>query len=251
MCNRRASVLAFSLLLVAGFAARASDYSHICRTADGAYEMDDGALSAAGAAPRQPIPHETVGDTVLSEKVGYCIARGRRFPFESRVYVRAIRFREAGQLREADLLCELASDGLPAAYTCEREVVTRDFKASATKAGPASGGGTIWTHNGSVMRLESSASERRFVYAIPRRGMLDAGAKSGDVVFEGRRDGTTYSGTAYIFNKSCGRVAYRVAGSVAANERRIVLEGQVPVLGPACSVRSRRRDRLQFDLLDR
>jgi len=152
---------------------------------------------------------------------------------------------------QVDALCELASDGLPAAYKCDREVVTLDTKSDQSVVPPPTPNASIWDHNGSRLRLESSGSERRFVYEQPRRGMRDAGAAPGDTVFEGRREGRTYTGTAYIFSKACGKVAYQVAGNISQDERQVVLEGQAPSLGADCKTRSYKRDELVFELIAR
>ncbi|MGE3914981.1 MAG: hypothetical protein AB7F78_04715, partial [Hyphomicrobiaceae bacterium] len=132
-------------------------------------------------------------------------------------------------------------------------VVTHDSSRNSTSGSTApttAAKGSYWTHNGSRLRLEANGAERRFVYDLPRRGMLDAGANPGDAVFEGRREGATYSGTAYVLSKACGRVGYQVAGNISADERSVVVEGQVPLHGPGCSVRAYRRDVLRFDLLE-
>ncbi|MDX2155554.1 MAG: hypothetical protein SFW09_03505 [Hyphomicrobiaceae bacterium] len=244
-------------LVVAGWfagegAAHASDYSHVCRTIDDQYEIDDGVLVRKTDRDRNAIPYETLRETVLSRREGYCIARGQQFKFESRSYALRIRFRDNGRPVELEALCELAADGLPAAYTCEREVVTREETGGVTdRPVQPTSGPSHWSHNGSVMRLEANGADRRFVYEVPRRGLVEAGVKPGDTVFEGRREGQTYTGAAYIFTRSCGRVGYSVAGNVSADERTVVLEGQAPLMGEDCKPRAYRRDRLQFDLTKR
>ena len=233
----------------------ASDFQHTCRTADGLFELNDDELYAAGVSG-QPIAYQSVRKTVLAERRGYCVAAGQTFQFESRSYVHRIRFNNGAGFIEVDALCEFAADGLPAAYTCEREVITFQTGGAGGQSGDQSNGGatgapTKWNHNGSLMLLEASGAERRFVYDVPRQGMIAAGARPGDVVFAGRREGATYSGTAYIYSPSCGQVGYPVAGNVSSDERSVVLEGQAPRLGSDCTVKSYRRDRLQFDLLGR
>ncbi len=232
--------------------AAASDFLHQCRTADGQFELNDDELYATGTSSSQPIDYQSVRKTILAERRGYCIAAGQKFKFESRSYVHRIRFNLGGGPIEVDALCEFAADGLPAAYNCEREVVT--FQTGSTggnSGGGTQGGSTAWNHNGSVMRLEANGAERRFIYEVPRPGMVNAGARPGDVVFAGRRDGATYSGTAYMFSKSCGQVGYPVAGNVSPDEQGVVLEGQAPRLGSDCAVKSYRRDRLKFELTGR
>jgi hypothetical protein len=246
---------ALGFALAAPTATIASDYSHECRSADGQYEMWDEELSATSDEKKTAIPYTTLKDTILAQKEGYCLSRGSKFGYESKTYVRKVRFERDGERIEIDLLCELATDGLPAAYSCEKEVVTRQTQSS--------GGGqqqdrqdgdtttAIWSHNGSVMRLEANGEARIFSYENPRPGMRNAGAKQGDIVFEGKRVGQTYSGTAYIFSKDCGRTAYPVTGSVLPGDRGVVLEGDAPVLGKGCKQTATRHDRLQFDYVAR
>ena len=121
-------------------------------------------------------------ESVLAHKRGYCLANGNKYEFESKTYVLSIGFLGEDGPLQIDALCELASDGLPAAYTCEREVVTLDTKSSQSVVPPPATNASIWDHNGSRIRLESSGSERRFVYEQPRRGMRDAGAAAGHSV---------------------------------------------------------------------
>jgi hypothetical protein len=164
-----------------------------------------------------------------------------------------IRFLEKGQTVELDALCELAADGLPAAYACEQEVVTSERSVADASQAPQPGAAvsTLWTHNGSVMRLVASGASRSFVYEVPRRGLVEVGVKPGDVVLEGRREGQTYTGTAFIFTQACGRVGYPVSGQVLEGERRVVVTGEAPLMGPGCTPRAYRHDRLQFDLVRR
>lgn len=243
-----ASLAAVTLLPAMVLPAAASDFLHQCRTADGQFELNDDELYATGTSTGQPIAYQSVRKTILAERHGYCIAAGQKFKFEARTYVHRIRFDLGGGPIEVDALCEFAADGLPAAYNCEREVVTFQTGSPGGNSGGSQDGPTAWNHNGSVMRLEADGAERRFIYDVPRPGMLNAGARSGDVVFAGRREGATYSGTAYIFSKSCGQVGYPVAGNVSPDERSVVLEGQAPRLGSDCAVKSYRRDRLKFEL---
>lgn len=241
----RLRLIGLVVLAASATAAEASDYFNECRTADGRYEMIDGQLALTADPGRADVPYTTVRETVLSERKGYCLAKGQRFTFEARTWVARLRVIEGGQPVEIDALCEMAGNGLPAAYACEREVVTMD-----RSTGPARPVATArqWTHNGSVMRLDADGAARRFVYVMPRPGMAQAGAKAGDVMFEGMRSGGSYAGTAYIFTRACGRLGYTVRGTVSADDRRVELMGEVPLLGPGCAVRGTRPDRLVFEL---
>lgn len=269
-------IIGSALLLGGPAPLMATDYTHDCRSSDGSYQMWDELLSAEADPKHESIPYTTVRDTVLSEKQGYCLSKGKKFEFEAKSYVRRVRFEREGRTQEIDLLCDLAADGLPAAFTCEQEVVTKDTGPSAApppaapKPNVIEDDGSdgiplqddtpedglqsttaIWTHNGSVMRLDAEGVNRVFSYENPRPGMRKAGAKPGDVVFEGRREGNTYTGTATIFSKECGRASYPVRGEVSPDERSVVLTGQVPLIGKGCRITGHRRDVLRFDYVRR
>jgi hypothetical protein len=107
-----------------------------------------------------------------------------------------------------------------------------------------------WTHNGSVMTLAASGTKREFFYQIPREGLATVGIKPGTLLFTGHRSGNTYSGTAYVFNKRCGPIAYDVSGEVASDDRGVTMRGQVPLMDSSCRVGSTRDDTLVFTLED-
>jgi len=94
----------------------------------------------------------------------------------------------------------------------------------STASLPASAGTSIWNHNGSEMLLQSSGSSRIITYHNPRRGIS---ARPGQLLFEGRRVGNRYSGTAYTFRSGCRPAPYRVSGRLTS-ETRIVLTGAAP-----------------------
>ena len=121
--------LALAVLALAGTlsSARASDFSHECRSADGSFVIFDETLYASGAQDRA-IPYTVLKRTTLSHTKGYCLSNaspdsGRRYGHEHKKYVLRIRFRHHGQSLTTDAICELSSDGLPAAYNCDRRVV--------------------------------------------------------------------------------------------------------------------------------
>jgi hypothetical protein len=108
--------------------------------------------------------------------------------------------------------------------------------------------GSYWDHNGSVVYLSASGAARKFLYDAPREGMQAAGARKGSVLFEGRRAGNRYSGTAYVFASGCGSFAYAVSGDVLNGDRQVVMSGQAPrVDRETCKIVGYRSDRLVFD----
>jgi hypothetical protein len=84
------------------------------------------------------------------------------------------------------------------------------------------------------MYLVENGSSREFHYQKPRPGMLEAGARLGSLLFRGQIDNGQYSGTAYLFNPHCGAIPYQVKGPVLDNDERIMLTGQVPLVGQNC-----------------
>lgn len=155
-------------------------------------------------------------------------------------------------------ICCLCWGGVSTIGFAQDPIEPRSTDSSLGAAGqallaPANPSGSFWDHNGSLVRLEASGSSglRRFVYQKVRPGMLEAGARPGDVVFEGRRQGRAYSGVAYVFNRMCGQTPYPVSGRVTDDEKTIVLVGQAPLFSRnGCNVVSRKDDRLTFDYLE-
>jgi hypothetical protein len=106
-----------------------------------------------------------------------------------------------------------------------------------------------WMHNGSIMELVADGAVRKFLYTEPREGMRRQGVTPGTLLFEGRKDGDRYSGTAFIFSKRCGRFFYEVSGEVTEGQRRVIVRGQAPRLNAKCNVTSHRDDELVFDYI--
>jgi hypothetical protein len=235
----------------------ASDYSHTCRSADGRYEMNDGALFLSGsdASSGREIAYNSVKESILKQEIGYCETRsGKRYDFEFRSYTKRIAFKDQGQAFEFDMVCELAADGLPAAETCQKNVITSSSDDSGTTKAtlkPPAPGTQGWTHNGSGMTLLATGNKRRFVYEKPRPGLSSVGIKRGDTVFEGTRSGSDYFGTAYIFKSGCSPQGYQVSGAVASDERSVAMVGKRPKVGNNCRVERYEDDTLVFELPDK
>ncbi|MBU2583444.1 MAG: hypothetical protein KJ622_17175 [Alphaproteobacteria bacterium] len=244
-----AAVAAVALMAVAG-TATAGDYHNACTTADPRFEINDDELYAKSN-PSSPIAFQILDKTTTSERRGYCMSKGKKFPFEGRNSTMRIRFSFNGSTLETTATCEFASSGLPAAYNCEREVVTFD---SAGNSGGGGGGladscgpGTVWNHNGSTMRPLANGATRRFAYERPRRGLERAGINQCDVVFEGEKQGDSYVGTAYVFSRDCGPIGHPVSGPVTKGGLKVTLYGQAPRRRDDCSVSGYRDDTLVFE----
>jgi hypothetical protein len=229
----------------------ASDYSHVCRTADGTYVIEDDVLyrSVDAGTPGSEITFKRLSETLLKRETGYCVVNktgGQRFNYEAKTYTLRIAFKDGEQSIEVDALCEMASDGLPAAYTCDRQVVVSKVGGTESNPAPATGGTKVWMHNGSVMRLEANGDERHFYYEEPRAGLRKQGAQPGSLLFKGTRDGSNYSGTAYIFKAGCDPEAYEVDGDVSGDDHTVTMVGKAPRLDNDCEINGTKDDTLVF-----
>ncbi|MEL6298870.1 MAG: hypothetical protein AAFQ45_09905 [Pseudomonadota bacterium] len=251
-----------ALALGSALPTAASDYQHSCRTADGSYFMNDGTLFEATNDGDQssPIPFKAGTKTIITRRAGYCLASlggaRKRYSFSFERYLLDATFRMNGDPVQAVFLCEEASDGLPAAARCEVERVTDTYKASLTEPPPPATGNDgapeartgDWMHNGSAMRLVASGAERSFVYQRPRNGLKSVGVKPGTLLFEGRRTGGRYLGTAYVFTRNCGPKPFDVSGEVSEDQTQVTLYGERPRYNRACKRIGTREETLIFRL---
>src|ERR1700676_3466567 len=103
-----------------------------------------------------------------------------------------------------------------------------------TADGAAQGASTRWNHNGSLVSLSATGARRQFHYQSPAADLLQIGVQPGTLLFDGRRDGDKYSGTAYVFSKACGARAYAVAGPVSPDQRAVTMSGKAPIVNSSC-----------------
>src|SRR5262249_12888163 len=59
---------------------------------------------------------------------------------------------------------------------------------------------SLWTHNGSKLYLVARGDTRRFYYDVPGPDDAEQGAIPGTLLFDGRKFGSSYEGTAYVFS---------------------------------------------------
>ena len=103
-----------------------------------------------------------------------------------------------------------------------------------------------WLHNGSIVSVKVNNSSIEIRYDIPRAGMRMVGAKKGDLLFLGKKDGNSVEGTAFIFNKACGPHPYKADGIMDPNIGTIRLFGEAPILSNKCDVTKSKKDILEF-----
>ncbi len=111
---------------------------------------------------------------------------------------------------------------------------------------PAKADVSSWEHNGSIVDLISEGTKRVFVYNSPSERMISAGASRGSRIFDGKRIGNTYEGSAYLYSSKCGAISYYVKGAVSDDQRSVNISGKAPVRDAECRVVSHRNDRLVF-----
>ncbi len=86
---------------------------------------------------------------------------------------------------------------------------------------------SCWNHNGSLMRLKASGNQRWLYYENPRQVLRNAGVRRGTLLFNGRKSGNWYSGTARRFSKFCpGQpLEYFVEGPVRGDQLQVTVRG--------------------------
>ncbi|WP_209003535.1 hypothetical protein [Labrenzia sp. CE80] len=86
---------------------------------------------------------------------------------------------------------------------------------------------SCWMHNGSLMRLQAQGNQRWLSYEQPRQQLHAAGVRRGTLLFDGRKTGDWYSGTARIFSKYCpgNPLAYAVEGPVRGDQLQVTVRG--------------------------
>jgi hypothetical protein len=105
--------------------------------------------------------------------------------------------------------------------------------------------GSMWNHDGSIVGLDAVGRTRRFFYVEVRGGFP---AKSGDIAFEGVREGPTFSGRAFQFTEKCAPLAYLVKGSMSADEFAVKMEGRKPQRDSQCRIVGYVNEELVFSL---
>lgn len=112
---------------------------------------------------------------------------------------------------------------------------------------------SCWNHNGSVMRLVARGNQRSFYYEDPKPVLRRAGVRTGTLLFNGRKQGNYYSGTARRFSKYCPGepLEYHVEGPVRRDQLQVTVEGSREVQNRCRSTGRRAWDTLVFTYLYR
>jgi hypothetical protein len=97
------------------------------------------------------------------------------------------------------------------------------------------------------MCMTEDGTRRQIYYDDPRPGLKEVGVKKGTLLFDGVEDGTTLSGTAFVFAKQCDPLSFAVTGTLARDGKRITLNGKAPRIGTQCRIAGDKQEELIFD----
>jgi serine/threonine protein kinase len=154
--------------------------------------------------------------------------------------------RQVAEQREAEERARRAQEAEAQRQRDEAALTTQPEEPSAPAETQPQPGPSLWEHDGSTLRLVAEGSHRQFIYEYPRALMADQGVVQGTVLFDGRRSGYTYSGTAYRYLRGCGSIAYEVWGTISADNRSVTLHGRAPHRNRSCEVAGYTDDELVF-----
>ena len=107
---------------------------------------------------------------------------------------------------------------------------------------------SCWNHNGSLMRLKASGNDRWLYYENPRSVLRAAGVRKGTLLFNGRKNGNWYSGTARRFSKYCPDtpLEYFVEGPVRSDQLKVTVIGTREVYKQCQATGNFKKDTLVF-----
>src|SRR6516165_11536833 len=106
---------------------------------------------------------------------------------------------------------------------------------------------SFWAHNRSIMYMLEDGTRRHIYYDDPRPGLKEVGVEQSTLLFDGAVNGTTLSGTAYVFAKDCHPLAFSAKGKLTREGKLITLKGKAPRIGTKCSIAGSKQETLIFD----
>jgi hypothetical protein len=101
-----------------------------------------------------------------------------------------------------------------------------------------------YMHNNSLMEMQECDNSISISYIRPRPGMAKQGARDGSLLFDGRENNGTVTGTARLFSARCGVITYSVTGYWQGDN--LILDGSAPIRGNGCRITRHRNDHLVF-----
>ena len=106
---------------------------------------------------------------------------------------------------------------------------------------------SFWAYNRSIMYMLEDGTRRHIYYDDPRPGLKEVGVEQSTLLFDGAVNGTTLSGTAYVFAKDCHPLAFSAKGKLTRKGKLITLSGKAPRIGTKCSIAGSKQETLIFD----
>jgi hypothetical protein len=105
---------------------------------------------------------------------------------------------------------------------------------------------SFWVHNRSIVYMTEDGARRQIYYDDPRPGLKEVEVKKGTLLFDGVADGTTLSGTAFVFAKDCDPLPFAVTGKLTRDGKSITLNGKAPRIGRQCRIVGGKQEELIF-----
>jgi hypothetical protein len=140
-----------------------------------------------------------------------------------------------------------AASGAPAARATQAPAVQQPASQASAHQGP---GREHWSFDGSILKMVAEGRLRKFFYLQPGPEAEAAGVQRGDLLLEGNVSDQRITGTVYSHGGRCGRIPYRVDGTIRDNNRRLELQGQKPQVDGGCKVVGTVLDALTFTTAD-
>lgn len=128
--------------------------------------------------------------------------------------------------------------------------VVRNFaQSSATNMTSSSAGRQTdsrsrWKQGESIVSLVADGVKRSFIYDEPQPDLASIGVQKGTALFDGKKQGNAYSGTAFKFARLCQPKGYQVTGTISEDEKQVTLHGKAPQIGAGCKVVGSREETL-------
>ena len=107
-----------------------------------------------------------------------------------------------------------------------------------------------WSLDESTLNLVAEGDLRKFYYYQLQPDAQATGATRGALLLEGKLLDTHFAGTAYKYDRRCGRVPYRVDGMFRDNNLRLELQGQSPRIDAYCVMQGTELSSLTLKALD-
>ena len=148
--------------------------------------------------------------------------------------------------------CSTQAKAPVARTAAENSAASRAMQVSRVAQLPAGRAPTreYWSVDGSTLKMAAEGSSRKFFYVQPDPKAEAAGAQRGDLFLEATWSDHGFTGIVHGLEGRCGRVPYRVDGTVRYSNRRLDMQGQRPRVDGNCTMVGTVLDALTFLSVD-